>query len=145
MQTTVLFEEITDSPEATQRLAARFAFQLHTGDVVLLEGDLGAGKTCFTGGIAEGLSVPARMVSSPTFSIMNRYEGRLPVFHFDLYRLQSTHEVFETGFQSFLDAGGVCVVEWPGKAAGLIDPPFYLVELRHIENGLRAVRISKTG
>lgn len=95
----------------TQRLGALLGGLLAPGDVVLLHGDLGAGKTAFTQGIAVGLGV-ARAVNSPTFTILKEYEGRLPLYHFDLYRIESPDEVYALGFEEYLDGAGVSVIEW---------------------------------
>ena len=102
----------THTPEETEALGAQLAGSLKAGDVVAFTGDLGAGKTAFTRGIARGLGVPGR-VTSPTFTIVNEYEGgRLPLFHFDMYRLGSSDELFDIGWEDYLSRGGVCVVEW---------------------------------
>ena len=100
------------SEQETEALARELAKTLSPGDVLALEGDLGAGKTAFTRGLAAGLGYPGR-VTSPTFTIVNEYEGgRLPLFHFDLYRLTSPEELFDIGWEDYLDRGGVCCVEW---------------------------------
>ena len=102
----------THTPEETEALGAQLAQTLKAGDVVAFTGDLGAGKTAFTRGIARGLEVPGR-VTSPTLTIVNEYEGgRLPLFHFDMYRLGSSDELFDIGWEDYLGRGGVCVVEW---------------------------------
>jgi len=95
----------------TQRLGALLGAQLAPGDVVLLHGDLGAGKTAFTQGIAGGLEVPGT-VNSPTFTILKEYFGRLPLYHFDLYRIESPDEVMTLGFEDYFDSDGVSVIEW---------------------------------
>lgn len=95
----------------TQRLGALLGALLAPGDVVLLHGDLGAGKTALTQGIAAGLGVPGT-VNSPTFTILKEYFGRLPLFHFDLYRIESPDEVTTLGFEDYFDSDGVSVIEW---------------------------------
>ena len=105
-------EFVTNSPEETEELGERLGRALSPGDVVAFTGDLGAGKTAFTRGIARGLGIGDR-VTSPTFAIVNEYEGgRLPLFHFDMYRLTSSDELFDIGWEDYLDRGGVCAVEW---------------------------------
>jgi len=106
---------ITQSPAETQRLGARLGNVLCGGELILLEGDLGAGKTAFTQGIAEGLQV-RQVVSSPTFTLLKEYEGRLPLYHFDLYRLDDPLEIFDLGFEEYFAGAGICVVEWANKA-----------------------------
>ena len=105
-------EYITHSPEETRALGARLAEALQGGEVIAFTGDLGAGKTAFVSGMARSLGVDER-VTSPTFTIVNEYEGgRLPLFHFDMYRLGSADELFHIGWEDYLARGGVCAVEW---------------------------------
>ena len=103
---------ITKSPEETERLGERLGRTLHGGEVIAYLGDLGAGKTAFTRGLARGLDIPMR-VTSLTYTIVNEYtDGRLPLFHFDMYRLGSSDELFDIGWEDYLLRGGVCAVEW---------------------------------
>ena len=105
-------EVISNSPQETEALGASLAAQLAPGDILAFTGDLGAGKTAFTRGLARGLGIQER-VTSPTFTIVNEYEGgRLPLFHFDMYRLGSSDELFDIGWEDYLARGGVCAVEW---------------------------------
>ena len=104
-------EYVTHGPGETETLGEKLAGVLKPGDVIAYTGDLGAGKTAFTRGLARGLGVTDR-VTSPTFTIVNEYEGRLPLFHFDMYRLSSPDELFDIGWEDYLDRGGVCAVEW---------------------------------
>ena len=99
------------SIERTHALGRALGELARAGDVVLLEGELGAGKTAFTQGIGLGLGVAAT-INSPTFTILKEYEGRLPLYHFDLYRLDEPDELYELGFEDYFTGGGVCVVEW---------------------------------
>ncbi len=108
------------SEAETEALGQRLAQDLRPGDVVALEGDLGAGKTAFTRGLARGLGCAGR-VTSPTFTIVNEYDGgRLSLFHFDLYRLSSPEELFDIGWEDYLDRGGVCCVEWSGRGGAYL-------------------------
>lgn len=103
---------ITKSPEETERLGERLGKTLRGGEVIAYLGDLGAGKTAFTRGLARGLGISMR-VTSPTYTIVNEYTGgRLPLFHFDMYRLGSSDELFDIGWEDYLLRGGVCAVEW---------------------------------
>ena len=103
---------ITNSPEQTEQLGKKLALLLRPGDVIAYYGDLGAGKTAFTRGIAAGLGVK-ECVTSPTYTIVNEYlSGRMPLFHFDMYRLSSSDELFDIGWEDYLARGGVCAVEW---------------------------------
>ena len=102
----------THSADETQALGKKLAESLRPGDVIAYFGDLGAGKTAFTSGISEGLGV-LEQVTSPTYTIVNEYlSGRLPLFHFDMYRLGSSDELFDIGWEDYLARGGVCAVEW---------------------------------
>ena len=101
----------TLSPEETHEEGKNLASILNSGDVVALIGELGAGKTKFTQGICSGLKV-SNSVISPTFTILNEYEGKLPVFHFDAYRLSGPDDLLATGFEDYLMREGVCIIEW---------------------------------
>jgi tRNA threonylcarbamoyladenosine biosynthesis protein TsaE len=102
----------TDSPEATLEIARRVGTRLRAGDVVLLRGRLGAGKTQFVKGLARGLGIDS-LVTSPTFTLLQVYPGLVPMYHFDLYRLQHSAELAGIGFDEYLEGDGVSVVEWP--------------------------------
>ena len=106
---------ITHSAAETRALGKKLAGLLQPGDVLLLEGDLGAGKSELTRGIAAGLGV-TETVTSPSFTILNVYEsGRCPLYHFDWYRLESSEELYELGMDEYLGGDGIAVVEWPGR------------------------------
>lgn len=103
---------VTQSPEETELLGFRLAEKLHPGDVIAFRGDLGAGKTAFTRGLARGLGIN-EPVTSPTYTVVNEYlSGRMPLFHFDMYRLGSSDELFDIGWEDYLVRGGICAVEW---------------------------------
>jgi len=113
-----------------EELGCRLGRVLEPGAVVAYTGDLGAGKTAFTRGIARGLGIPDR-VTSPTFTIVNEYEGgRLPLFHFDMYRLGSSEELFDIGWEDYLARGGVCAVEWSENVEDALDDDAIRVEIR---------------
>ena len=102
----------THSADETQALGQKLASRLAPGDVIAYFGDLGAGKTAFTRGLAQGLGI-TDPVTSPTYTIVNEYlSGRIPLFHFDMYRLSSSDELFDIGGEDYLSRGGVCAVEW---------------------------------
>lgn len=108
---------LTHSALETERVGSRLAAQLRAGDVIAFHGGLGAGKTAFTRGLAAGLGV-TDAVTSPTYTIVNEYlTGRLPLFHFDMYRLSSSEELFDIGWEDYLARGGVCAVEWSENVA----------------------------
>ena len=103
---------VTHGPEETEALGQRLAEQLRPGDVIAFYGDLGAGKTAFTRGLAVGLGI-REAVTSPTYTIVNEYlSGKMPLFHFDMYRLGSSDELFDIGWEDYLVRGGICAVEW---------------------------------
>lgn len=123
-------EYCSNSVAETEELGAQLAARLRPGDVVAYTGDLGAGKTAFTRGIARGLGIPER-VTSPTFTIVNEYEGgRLPLFHFDLYRLGDPEELFDIGWEDYLARGGVCAVEWSENVADALERDTVRVDIR---------------
>ena len=125
-------EFITDSPRQTESLGEALGKILTPGTVIAYLGDLGAGKTAFTRGLARGLGY-REPVTSPTYTIVNEYlGGRLPLFHFDMYRLRSYDDLFDIGWEDYLDRGGVCAVEWSENVADAM------------ENAV-TVRIEKTG
>ncbi len=122
-------EFVTNSELETEELGARLARRLEPGAVVAFTGDLGAGKTAFTRGLARGLGIPDR-VTSPTFTIVNEYEGgRLPLFHFDMYRLASSEELFDIGWEDYLVRGGVCAVEWSENVSDALEEDVISVEI----------------
>lgn len=112
-------EYLSHNEAETEALGEALAARLRSGDVVAYSGGLGAGKTAFTRGLARGLGCAGR-VTSPTFTIVNEYEGPVPLFHFDLYRLSNADELFEIGWEDYLERGGVCAVEWSACAEGLL-------------------------
>ena len=123
-------EYLTKSEAETEALGARLAEQLEPGGVVAFTGDLGAGKTAFTRGLARGLGITER-VTSPTFTIVNEYEGgRLPLFHFDMYRLGSSEELFGIGWEDYLARGGVCAVEWSENVEDALEEDAVRVDIR---------------
>ena len=114
---------ITHCPEETERVGAALAKQLMPGTVLAYRGDLGAGKTAFTRGIARGLGF-AEPVTSPTYTIVNEYlSGRLPLFHFDMYRLHSADDLFDIGWEDYLERGGICAVEWSENVEDALENP----------------------
>ena len=116
-------EFITNSPAQTEAVGAKLAEQLAPGAVIAYRGDLGAGKTAFTRGLARGLGI-LDPVTSPTYTIVNEYlSGRLPLFHFDMYRLRSADDLFDIGWDDYLERGGVCAVEWSENVEDALEDP----------------------
>ena len=137
-------EFLTHSPDETQRVGAALAKTLRGGEVIAFLGDLGAGKTSFTRGLAEGLGV-TDAVTSPTYTIVNEYlTGRLPLFHFDMYRLGSSEELFDIGWEDYLARGGVCAVEWSENVQDALEAPI-TVRIDRVPDGDDCRRITITG
>lgn len=113
---------MTHSPEQTEMLAEKMAKLLLPGDVIAYYGGLGAGKTAFTRGLAKGLGI-SDCVTSPTYTIVNEYlSGAMPLFHFDMYRLESADDLFDIGWEDYLSRGGVCAVEWSENVDDALEP-----------------------
>ena len=113
----------TNSPEQTERLGFALGQIIRPGTVIAFTGDLGAGKTAFTRGLARGLGA-GEPVTSPTYTIVNEYlTGRLPLFHFDMYRLTCADDLFDIGWEDYLERGGVCAVEWSENVAEALENP----------------------
>ncbi len=114
---------LSNSPAETEALGEQLAARLSAGAVIAYRGDLGAGKTAFTRGLARGLGC-RELVTSPTYTIVNEYlGGRLPLFHFDMYRLASSDDLWDIGWEDYLDRGGVCAVEWSENVADALEDP----------------------
>ena len=133
-------EFITNSPEETERLGFALGEALPAGTVIAYTGDLGAGKTAFTRGLARGLGI-REPVTSPTYTIVNEYlSGRLPLFHFDMYRLTCADDLFDIGWEDYLSRGGVCAVEWSENVEEALEAPVRIHITKTGENS-RCIRI----
>ena len=127
----------TNSPEETEQLGAALGRIVRPGTVIAYRGDLGAGKTAFTRGLARGLGY-TDIVTSPTYTIVNEYlGGRLPLFHFDMYRLSSSDDLWDIGWEDYLDRGGVCCVEWSENVADALEDPITVTIDKLGENSRR--------
>ena len=127
-------EFITNSPEETEALGAALGSRLAPGTVIAYQGDLGAGKTAFTRGVACGLGAK-ESVTSPTYTIVNEYlSGKYPLFHFDMYRLASSDDLFDIGWEDYLDRGGICAVEWSENVEEAIEDDAVRVAIRRGED-----------
>ena len=134
----------SESPEETQRLGSELGRLAQPDDLFMLVGGLGAGKTCLTQGIAWGLDI-AGYATSPTFVVINQYRGRLPLYHIDLYRLDSVEEVVDLGLDDYLYGNGVCVVEWADKAMNVLPPEHLLVEINYVSDTVRDLILNPGG
>ena len=135
----------THSVAETQKLGAALAQQLKPDDVLLLLGDMGAGKSEFTRGLARGLGVTG-YVTSPTFTILQVHEdGRLPLYHFDWYRLSDAEELYELSMDEYLQNGGVAVIEWPSRAEEAIPESYLEVDIRPLGDEDRLITLTPVG
>lgn len=135
---------LTNSPEETEKLGMELASKLVSGTVIAYRGDLGAGKTAFTRGLARGLGVNEG-VTSPTYTIVNEYlSGRLPLFHFDMYRLESADDLFDIGWDDYLARGGICAVEWSENVIEAMSGAI-TVDIRRISDTQREILIEGGG
>ena len=124
-------EYISHSPEETEAIGQTLGERLNPGTVLAYLGDLGMGKTAFTRGLARGLGCRGR-VTSPTFTIVNEYDGKIPLFHFDMYRLTDSEDLFDIGWEDYLERGGVCAVEWSERISdALPEDTLYVTIARH--------------
>ena len=131
---------ITNSPGETEALGAALGRVLPAGTVIAYRGDLGAGKTAFTRGLARGLGY-RDMVTSPTYTIVNEYlGGRLPLFHFDMYRLSCAEDLWDIGWDDYLDRGGICAVEWSENVAEALEDPV-TVTIEKLGDTSRRIRV----
>ena len=127
----------TNSPAETEKIGAALGKILQPGTVIAYRGDLGAGKTAFTRGLARGLGY-TDMVTSPTYTIVNEYlGGRIPLFHFDMYRLASSDDLWDIGWDDYLDRGGVCAVEWSENVSDAMEDAIVITIHKTGENGRR--------
>ena len=138
------YELISHSPEGTHRLGICIGELASPGDVYLLTGDLGAGKTCLTQGIAWGLE-SNDYASSPSFVLVRELHGRLPLYHIDLYRLDNIEEITELGLDDYLYGSGVCVVEWAEKALDALPPEYLLIQISYLSDTERRFRLQPRG
>ena len=136
----------TNNPEATEVLGEKLGREARAGQIYCLSGDLGVGKTVFTKGFAKGLGITEH-VTSPTFAIVNEYEGRLPLYHFDVYRIADSDEMYEIGYEEYVYGDGVSVIEWPQLIDDILPENRYDVTIskdysRH--DNYRKIEIQKT-
>ena len=135
-----------DSIDATLDLARRLGRLLFAGSVVALEGTLGVGKTHFVRGVAEGLEIAdSRIVSSPTFVLIHEYAARLPIYHFDAYRLSTLAEFFDLGVHEYFHADGVCLIEWADKVSAVLPQEHVWVRLEIVGPTARRISIEGCG
>lgn len=134
----------TSSPEQTQKLGELVGRLAQSGDLILLTGNLGAGKTCFTQGIAWGAGFDG-FASSPSFVLVREYQGSLNIYHIDFYRMESVEEIDDIGLDDYLTADGICVIEWADKALNLLPHEYLLISFDYLEEDHRLLRFEPNG
>ncbi len=134
-----MFSVVTSSHEQTWRIGQMLGSRLEPGDIVCLYGDLGAGKTSFSYGIALGLEVKDQYITSPTFTFVNEYKGRIPFYHIDLYRLKDPEELEGIGFEEYIDSDGVTVIEWAERAEDELPEDRLSVYLSYVDEHSREI------
>jgi tRNA threonylcarbamoyladenosine biosynthesis protein TsaE len=132
-----MFSVVTASPEQTWRIGEMLGARLGPGDTICLYGDLGAGKTSFSYGVALGLDVKEQYITSPTFSFVNEYQGRVPLYHIDLYRLEGPEGLENIGFEEYIDSDGVTLIEWAERAEDALPAECLSVYLSYIDDHSR--------
>ena len=135
---------VSHSTQETEQFGEEVAKSLRGGDVLAFTGSLGMGKTAFTRGLARGLGCRGR-VTSPTFTIVNEYDGKTPLFHFDMYRLGSSDELFDIGWEDYLARGGVCAVEWSERVSAALPDDTIYVDIARGEEDENTRTITVTG
>jgi tRNA threonylcarbamoyladenosine biosynthesis protein TsaE len=135
----MMFSVITVTPEQTWRVGELLGRALGPGDTVCLYGDLGAGKTNFSYGIALGLQVDAKYITSPTFAFVNEYKGRTPLYHIDLYRINDPDELENIGFEHYIGGDGATVIEWADRAEEALPAERLSVYLTHVDDRSREI------
>jgi tRNA threonylcarbamoyladenosine biosynthesis protein TsaE len=137
---------ISESPEQTESLGVQLAALLQPGDFIALHGELGAGKTRFAQGIAYGLGVSRQTpVTSPTYALLNIYQARLALYHFDLYRLTGDADAYDAGFDEYFHGDGVSVVEWPQRLVSLLPQSRLEVHFSYVDDSRRRVEFHPCG
>ena len=134
-----MFSLVTSSAEQSWRIGELLGLRLGAGDTVCLYGDLGAGKTSFSYGIAVGLEVKEQYITSPTFTFVNEYQGRVPFYHIDLYRLNDPGELESIGFEEYLNSDGVTVIEWAERAEHALPEECFNVYLSYVDENSREI------
>lgn len=135
---------LLESPDETRAFAEKLAAALPPGSVIALYGDLGAGKTTFVQGLVSGLGGDPGIAQSPTFTYMHCYPTTIPLTHFDLYRLRSEDDFLGMGFDEAFDSGGIVVIEWPKRIAGLLPPGRLEISLTHVDKETRKLEMRWT-
>ena len=134
----------THSPEETQTIGKQIGASLKTGDVIALVGDLGAGKTCLTQGIARGIGIASHeVVNSPSYTLINEYMGEIPIYHIDLYRLKHHGEIIDLGLEEFLEGNGICIIEWADRMSNLLPANHIQITMTWVDESTRIIELQR--
>ena len=134
-----MIEVITHSPRETEAFAEEFAKSLSGGEIIAFKGSMGMGKTCFTRGLAKGLGFNGQ-VTSPTFALVNEYiGGRLPLYHFDMYRIEGWEDLYSCGYFDYMEMGGVIAAEWSENIEGALEGKVITIEIARIDESTRKI------
>ena len=137
-----MIEIITNSPAETEKFAERLAKKLSGGEIIAYRGGMGMGKTCFTRGLAKGLGFEG-VVTSPTFALVNEYiGGRLPLYHFDMYRVDGWDDLYSTGYFDYLESGGVIAAEWSENIENALEGRVITIEFQRIDDNVRKITVT---
>lgn len=140
-----MLEIVSDTPHETERIGSLAGEMLKNGDVVALSGELGTGKTTLIKGIAQGMGFDSGEVASPSFTFINEYDGPLPLFHIDLYRLENEKELYEIGYEEYMQGDGVVVIEWADKVPQAIPKESLWITLRYLDAERREIIVAARG
>ncbi len=134
----------TENPEETQSLGEELGKKLKPGSVIALIGDLGSGKTCLTQGIARGVGIaPHEVVSSPSYILINEYTGKIPIYHIDLYRIETSEEIAELGLGEYVDGLGICIIEWADRMQDDLPDTCIMVHITWEDENSRSIKIEQ--
>jgi tRNA threonylcarbamoyladenosine biosynthesis protein TsaE len=137
---------LSTSPDTTRRIGQQLGNLLQASDLVALTGDLGAGKTCCIQGIARGLGIPDSMaVTSPTYTLIHEYQGRLPIYHFDVYRLTAGDDLYDLGYEEYFYGNGVTLIEWADRIRSFLPDDYVALHLGIQNDGVREIRCQAFG
>jgi tRNA threonylcarbamoyladenosine biosynthesis protein TsaE len=135
----------TQSPEETQSIGKQIGGNLQAGDIIALIGELGAGKTCLTQGIARGIGIASHeVVNSPSYTLINEYAGNIPIYHIDLYRLEHHGEIVDLGLDEYLEGSGICIIEWADRMAELLPAKHIQITMTWTGESTRRIELQRT-
>ena len=134
----------TNNTEETEKLGYNIGKLLKGGEIICMDGDLGVGKTTMTKSLAKGLDIDDH-ITSPTFTIVNEYEGRLKLYHFDVYRISDVEEMYDLGYEEYFYSGGVCIIEWSNLIKEILPKERLTIEIKRIDEVSREIIINGTG